>query len=268
MTLVYYWRHNFGQKPQIVAELYKLRLGAVDYAGGMSLSTDPATYQGRGKSVITLLNEIGKGTRDCLLACDYRLQQGGKMVVGRPNTISGLAGEVIGGVSYKVLRLQDEKELDYSTWPVFAACHPQQGTFCRWKSMENCIATWYHTGSLPVEVGSLTPGQLEVLCYEYMKDGNIIERLLCPIGRALREIDIVGIAADGSRVFAQVTFATNRNILMDKASRLLEFGHGRGKCIMFCPVLDFSFEGVECISIPKVFEAADKTMLRAMLSPM
>jgi hypothetical protein len=58
---------------------------------------------------------------------------------------------------------------------------------------------------LPQDVRSLHPAQLEVLCLEYLRVKGWLAGLLLPIGRTLRDVDIVGVDDQGRTVLAQVT---------------------------------------------------------------
>ena len=132
--------------------------------------------------------------------------------------------------------------------------------------MEKRIWHWYTNGSLPKELGSLTAGQLEVLCYEYMRDQNLISRLTCPIGRGLRDIDIVGLNSKGENVFAQVTFATDEVTINKKAERLRGVS-GECQAYLFSPKGESPIQDVVPVRIQDVFDRADDQLISAMIQP-
>src|SRR5439155_14376246 len=108
---------------------------------------------------------------------------------------------------YKVVSLKKARKVSFASSPLLAAIQPQQGTIMRWRMAEEYVKATFHRRPLPWNVGSLTPGQLEVICYEYLRGGGDIDTLLLPIGRSLLNVDIVGMDRNGRTVFAQVTQA-------------------------------------------------------------
>ena len=94
-----------------------------------------------------------------------------------------------------------------------------------------------------------------------MKDEGLIDRLLMPIGRTMRDVDIFGIDNKGQIVFAQVTFGKGSDI-NNKRKRLAEFkGH-----LYFFSHDDKDFPNIKCINIGQVFNHFKNTnLLKNML---
>jgi hypothetical protein len=263
---VYYLRHTFEGRDDLVRELYQRHLGAVDYEGGKSLSTSPEDYHNpTAKRVIKQLGDIAKRNLRCLFACDYRVASSKELVVGLFDCSYGFRGVTLCGVDVKTVQLSSPKILHYRDWPLFAACHPQRGTFCEWQSMGKSLLHWYFEGRIPREVGSLTPGQLELLCYEWLCKKGEIQHLLAPIGRSLKDVDIAAATNSGKRLFAQVTFDRSIDVIKDKAKRLSDFCNPKDTAILFCDSPSKKIDGVEIISIHEVFEQSRTELLDDIL---
>jgi hypothetical protein len=120
---------------------------------------------------------------------------------------------------YKCITIAEPKFFPLD--PVLAAMRPQQATFTRWPSAAKRVRALYEETPLARSVESLTPGQLEALCYEHLRISEPELRLLMPVGRTLPDVDIYGWLPDGTRIAAQVTHSvSNRTILIHKAEAL------------------------------------------------
>lgn len=123
---------------------------------------------------------------------------------------------------YKVVALKAAVEVLYADYPLLAGIRPRQATITGWPSAGQVLEAAMSGTALPREPNSLHPSQLEVLCYEWLRSTQLLERLIMPIGRGLIDIDILGINGNGGRIIAQVTYSTSREELKDKERRLLQ----------------------------------------------
>jgi hypothetical protein len=85
--------------------------------------------------------------------------------------------------------------------------------------------------------------------------------LLLPAGRTLRDIDIVGLAEDGKRIFAQVTFHPRAGADCEwKLAKLRAYGASGGShLILFCECDNVTQDaGIHVFPVQKVFELLSK----------
>ncbi len=121
-------------------------------------------------------------------------------------------------------------------------CRPQQGTISKWHTVKNYVENLV-TGKGPGrqdKFGSLTFGQQEVMCAEFLRSHDpgdglpVMKHLLVPIGGQMKDIDIFGAGANGRRIIAQVT----HNRLQKAKSKLRRLetyrDPGNAVCILFC----------------------------------
>lgn len=96
--------------------------------------------------------------------------------------------------------------------------------------------------SLP-KLSNLNATQQEILCMEFLRGAEALEcglpmlrHLLLPPGRTLKDLDIVGLATDGRRIMAQVTYAAHGSKLVgEKLERLRPYaGEGNPHLVLFC----------------------------------
>lgn len=92
----------------------------------------------------------------------------------------------------------------------------------------------------------LSPPDQEVICQEYLRmkiDSNlpILQSLLCPTGRTMKDIDIVGLSKDNKLIIAQVTYLGLDSILLKKkVDSLKKYLDKNTHLIMFCSGIDKS----------------------------
>ena len=141
-----------------------------------------------------------------------------------------------------------------------------------WDKYRDVVEAAYESKALPAQVRSLSDGQLEVLCFEYLRDTGEFAYLLLPIGRTLAHVDVLGVNSQGDRVAAQVTFATDSQELEDKALALMQYASNLASGVFFSPKLPpGKFPGnVRWVDIDQVFEHFNQKshpLLVAMLKP-
>jgi hypothetical protein len=130
-----------------------------------------------------------------------------------------------------------------------------QGAITGWPSAVKYLTAILKKKDLPIEVRSLAPSQLEVVCYEYLRMNEILSFLLLPIGRTLPDIDIYGINANNENVMAQVTQSGNHREIEQKINCLKDHQSNTSKLIFFGPeVHKMSISGIEYVSVEDAFK--------------
>ena len=118
----------------------------------------------------------------------------------------------------KCLQMVDSKPVGQGEFMSFRAARPPNVTISRWQAVMtesniNRLQYLVEGKTLPPEWESFFTHQQEASCAEYMRDpesgfeGPTLKHLLMPVGLTLKDVDIVGYAINGNRLFAQVTFA-------------------------------------------------------------
>jgi len=164
----------------------------------------------------------------------------------------------------KCIRL--EKAKTFALDPVLAAIRPQL-TFCRWHQGAGRVRTLYADEPPRRKVTSLTPGQLEVLCFEYLRKRMDPFHLLLPIGRSLPDIDVYGWSGSEGRVAAQVTHVgASRGKVVKKAHVLREvdadqrFLFAGREPLQEARERDELPENVQDVAVEEVFDAMERTL--------
>jgi hypothetical protein len=180
---------------------------------------------------VEALERLQRAVQDrALVFVDFRGREGDTVMIGRaagplhivPIRERYTRGERAGqdGESrYKCITIAEPKFFGLD--PVLAAMRPQQATFTRWPSAATRVRALYEGARLERTVESLTPGQLEALCYEHLRGSEPELRLLLPVGRTLPDIDIYGMLPSGKRIAAQVTHSRSDGaVVLHKAKAL------------------------------------------------
>ena len=226
-------------------------------------SIDPDYYRAKGEetaaNVLSRLHSCLK--TGAIVAASYREIKPGMLKVGRVDPLKSKirARQFLdrdrGKLIYKTVNLIDVKNIDLSQYVVLSGIQPRGGTLTGWDSARKILECILADKTLPLELNSLHWSQLEVLCYEFLRDSGELKNLLAPIGRNLYEVDICGLASDGELLLAQVTHSGNKKITEDKVRRLGAFAGKNRKLIYFGPSSSPPNESrVLFISIEKVFD--------------
>jgi hypothetical protein len=187
----------------------------------------PNWPQEAGYSCTTSIHVLERMVRACeagaLIYADFRGREGDTVMIGRavgPIEILEIQEKGEEQVSrYKTVRLHEP--VICKPDPVLVALRPRQATFTSWPSASRRVHAVYRGTLLPLDVRSLTPSQVEVLCYEYLRSRNPQLKLLLPLGRSLPDIDIYGWIQGVGKIAAQVMHATTSAAhLKNKAERL------------------------------------------------
>jgi hypothetical protein len=228
---VIFVRHSFD--PDIVKYLWERRAIAVRYQNIASIN--PEDYEKKfARDAISRLRSYC--TEGVIVGASYRSHQPARLLVGviGPGSPEELIRvEQINGYFHKVVQLQKPERVSYRDYPILAI-QPTHGTISEWKKVGKHLRAIYQGEALEWAATSLTPAQLEVLCYEYLRTTGQLDALVMPIGRGLPDIDIYGIRADDCEVIAQVTHADDKKVAQ-KHERLREYDGVNTDLVFFGP---------------------------------
>lgn len=126
------------------------------------------------------------------------------------------------------------------------AARPRQGTITRWPSAKNRLESLVEGIPLEERWDSLSPPMQETVCSEYLRKPDfaecpVLERLLLPVGRTLKDVDILGYAIDKKMLFAQVTYSKKEEAVT-KIHDLEAYGDSNSHLVFFCDCEEFHVE--------------------------
>jgi hypothetical protein len=270
-------RHKMSSTPQILENLWKADLIAVHYTN--SDSTDPEHYRAEGEtSAANALSRLHSCLKTgAIVAASYRQIKPAMLKVGRIDQARSkiaprrFTDPHLGDFTYKIVNLVDVQNIELRVYPILAAIQPRGGTLTGWPSAANILKAIIDKQPLSVSLESLHPSQLEVLCYEYLRNIDQLKYLLTPIGRNMYEIDICGIDSNGKMILAQVTHSNNKGTTEDKSKRLMAFEKQDCRLIYFGP-LDAKLTEPKVVFVPieRVFEhmlERNKVLVEKMINP-
>jgi hypothetical protein len=169
----------------------------------------------------------------------------------------------------KTLRLSKVKLVDPLQYAVLQVGRPRQGTIRRWPRAGKTIENLVEGRTNEPQLSDLTPAQQELLCSEFLRLAEAaslgvprLAHLVLPPGRTMKDIDILGVARDGKRLVAQVTFEPMPNASW-KIERLQPYRDSQqAHLILFCdcpePTLQ---EGVTLFPLRKAYEVFSSSTL-------
>lgn len=251
-------RHKISKTPDVFQQLWDGNYIALHYEN--KLSVDPNDYAAKSAkhSIKRLLKFCNEGGFVGAVYCDNKLQ--GQMLVGKISPNSKLIGKTFIDRTnsekvfhYKVVQLTDCRKINLIQHPVLASLQPRQGALCEWRSAKGIVKALVNNKPLPFAVTSLHYGQLEVLCYEYLRHKQLLNTLLAPIGRTMIDVDILGLNSNYKKVVAQVTFGSDSEKLTK-----LEIYKSDAETYFFSEMKTKKVNGIECISIYDVFDEMSK----------
>lgn len=230
-------RHNCSSTERVLKQLWDQRLVALHYNDDSSV--EPADYYPAGRTALKRMWSYCE--EGALVGADFRKLNRAKMLVGKIEPGSRIVAktftdEVTGeSFTYKVVQLTNAVTVDYTDYPLLVGIQPRQATLTGWPSARLVLEAALTQSALPRNASTLHPSQLEVLCYEWLRSTDALERLVLPIGRGLIDIDILGTNSKGGQVIAQVTHSNNPHELLDKENRLLEHARVEDDIYFFLP---------------------------------
>lgn len=212
---------------------------------GDSQSVNPNHYTGSGRSALKRLQELAKNGG--YVFATYRGKTGGKVGVVKPGSYIKLVRGTWGNKNnlqgreavLKALKLSNVRNLAAEEAISLTAVQPRQGTFCRWWKVGQRIVSFVN-GDAAAGLESLTPDLQEVMCMEYLRTENarkrglpILRYTLMPVGRTMKDIDILGVSEGGKILSAQVTY-TRLNPSGAKLRKLDPYRSLGSETIYFC----------------------------------
>lgn len=210
-------------------------------------SRDAQSYTGRAAQVMRNLVKLSNaggyvcaeyhGQEECLVG---KVEPGTKikLVKGRWGTNSGHGGRVAVLKALPLTKVRSVRPRDHA---VILVGRPRHWTLSRWPSAKDTIENIVEERHAPETLDSLSPDQQEILCGEFMRlpiaeEMGLprLDHLLLPVGRTMRDIDILGMDANGRMIFAQVTRLDLKQAL-SKQRRMSHYkDEADGHVVLFC----------------------------------
>jgi hypothetical protein len=233
---------------------------------GDNRSLNPADYIGSGKKSMNRLCELARfGGYVC---AEYHGKS--EILIGKidpESEISLLEGKWNQGLDrvavLKTLRLTNTKKISPNSYAVIAASRPRMGTISRWPSVRNAISLLVDGHKPPPSWEMLSTSQQELGCSEFLRLEEIsqfglprLQALILPFGGTLKDVDIIGIATDTKKIFAQVTFF-DFNSARTKLDKLRKFvDPSSAHIILFCKCdTHFKQDDIHIFPVNEVFNA-------------
>ncbi len=226
-------------------------------------SLDPADYGGYAKTVMSIFQRLrSEGGYVC---AQYFGQS--ELLIGTiaPNSkmtlLRGERGSSTRPAVLKTLRLADAKLLQPRDHSIIAASRPRQGTIGQWHAVGDAIAALIEQRKPPLSWQLLSYRQHEVGCSEFLRLPDALQfglprlqSLILPVGSTLKDVDFIGIAYDGKRIFAQVTYSDLHNVAW-KLDKLRQFvSPKKSHVILFCACDAPSVQdGIHIFPVQQVF---------------
>lgn len=271
-----FFRHKTAGTEEEINQLWENRKVALHW--GQNNSTNPEDYENStAQNEIRRLSEYGE--EGMIVAAYYGNQydiHSDEMLVGvvPPGTSPDVT--VFDETKFKTLQIDENTvtRVSFKNYPVLSALRPRGHSLCRWPAAGDQIKTILEEGQLPAEVGSLSPSQLEVACNEYLRVRYEGYFPTLPVGRTLRDVDIVGGTGD-KRILGQVTQQSDTGELESKLDSLRKY-HAEDTELLFFGNSDMEpdeLEYVHYVTVEDVFdtlysdEEQGRRMLDRMLNP-
>lgn len=219
-----------------------------------SESIDPDDYEERGaKRAISTFAELNMNSG--YIWAEYRNKKNVKIGKIVPNSFEicetkWRAGEFPYPREAKLKTLQIGKKSVKTLAPnesmSLRASRPRQGTITRWPSVKNRLKNLVEEMPTEISWDNLFPSEQETVCSEYLRNPDTprcpsLERLLLPVGRTLKDIDIFGYTKDKKMLFAQVTHYKIREA-RKKIQDLKKYSNPKSHLVFFCNCDDILFK--------------------------
>ncbi len=190
-----------------------------DISTGDSTSIDPDDYNGKDRSSMRTINNLCKSGG--YIFSVYWNKAGGKIGFVNPGSkIELLKGVWRDNSKYagrdailKAVKLDRVRNLSASECISLTSVQPRLGTIVQWHKVGERVK-FLLEGVMEPTVGSLTPDLQEVMCMEFLRSDKTkkyslpkLEYTLAPVGRTMKDVDIVGATSEGKLIYAQVTFS-------------------------------------------------------------
>ncbi len=211
-------------------------------------STNPNDYKGQAKGAMKAFSDLANDGG--YVWADYSSENGSpKSIIGEVKLGSNIIkkydtwktkDEQARVACLKTIKLVNVRKIPFGKLQSLRDSFPRLRTVSRLKKADGKLKEFILTGSLPKKWGSLSVGQQEAACAEYLRHKFVnglspLKFLTLPVGRTRPDIDIIGISKDGKEIFAQVTFTESKKEKIKKLekykekNRYLVFFRGGGK---------------------------------------
>ena len=204
-------------------------------------SLDPNEYKTAGKKALNALLDISKN--GAYVFAVYENKNEYKLGLIDPNTEIELIEGKWGNKNEFGNRVAILKGLKFTKKLILSAndaisltcAQPRQGTLCQWHSVGFRVENLFKGISYKKTISDLTPDLQEVLCSEYLRihsDNRLpkLISLLTPVGRTMKDVDIVGLSVEGNKILAQVTYGNEPS---NKIDNLLKYSNDNAILILF-----------------------------------
>lgn len=254
-TASYFVRHTniLAIAPDTVSLLHSENLVAIHYPDldeADPKATDLASLNPKDYKSKKQGNAVGKlvelATNGGYLWADYYTQPTAKIGRILPGTPIEFRQEKWDNPKYpnrrglpailKTLRMVDVREVAPYEMQALRAIRPPHAALSAWPSANILLQAAALRQRVELTWANLSPAQQEIAFSEFLRTHDIpglprLKMLLMPPGRTLEDIDMYGVAADGKKIFAQVTFSKVKDV-KGKVSRLRAFA-GNGNHLLF-----------------------------------
>jgi hypothetical protein len=257
-------RRALWESQKIAIHYPKLKTGQL---GDQDLdSLDPNDYEKSGRKAMNALRSLAQsGGYVCAQYFGFELSLVGQVKPNSPIELmngkwgnrNGVAGRV---AVLKTLQLNRVKLIKPDDCAAILVGRPRQGTLMRWPNAGEAIANIVEGIRCEARLSDLSPAQQEVLCSEFLRLPEArqvglptLAHLLLPVGGTMKDIDIYGLATDGKRIFAQVTYKEldHASWKIDRLKNYLACGDSH--VILFCKVDTITFsDGILVVPIDSV----------------
>lgn len=193
-------------------------------------SINPNDYTGSAKKALNALHKISKNGGYVFSV--YENQDNYKIGYVEPGTEieiikgkwgnkNGLDGRV---AILKTLKFKRSIELNPIDAISLTCAQPRQGTLCVWSAAGNRVQSIMEGNERQKVLSDLTPDLQEVLCSEFLRSGidatlPKLSSLLTPVGRTMKDVDIIGLTNSGKRVLVQVTYLVEPTWKIEKLEK-------------------------------------------------
>lgn len=228
-----------------------------------SQSINPEDYDTSGKKALNALLDISENGGYVFAVYENKNEY--KIGIVNPKSkielIEGKWGDK-NGVGGRVAVLKCLRFSKSITLPAIEAisltcAQPRQGTLCIWHGAGLRVENIFNGTVRNRTISDSTPDLQEVLCSEYLRnhtDSRLprLNSLLTPVGRTMKDVDIVGLTDDGRKILAQVTYSHEPPFKIEK---LLKYYSEKEILILFCETKNPRIENnVLIYSIDEVFD--------------
>lgn len=248
----YFIRHTnvLAVGPTVISRLYAEDTIAIHFPGDGpfdSRSLEPSDYKNRSeRTAIALFKELA--TNGGYVWAQYYTEENVKIGCVLPGSLIVLREEKWTNPEYqlrlgspailKTLKMSSLQVIKPDRLQALRAMRPKQGTISRWPSAHAQLKAVIEHENVPLEWSNLSPAQQEIAFTEFLREHDIAELpklqlLLMPPGRTLKDIDVYGLATDGHKIFAQVTYS-NLSAARGKIERLRKYAGSSNYLVLLC----------------------------------